>query len=113
VFFHVYLSFPSGRLQERPGRVIVGAAYFVAVGLQLMGLALGGLRPDNVLAIVEEPDLALTLLDVQLVTLALLAVAASRCSHTAGISPVPLCVARRRCWWTRSSSPWRCVPPYS
>ncbi len=75
VFFHVYLSFPSGRLPGVAERVIVGTAYFVAVGLELVGLALGGFRPDNVLAVVDEPDLAMTLLDVQLVTLAGLALA--------------------------------------
>jgi signal transduction histidine kinase len=73
VFFHVYLSFPSGRLPGAPERWVVCAAYFVAVGLQLVGLALGGFRPDNVLAIVEEQDLAMTLFDVQLLTLATLA----------------------------------------
>ena len=73
VFIHVYLSFPSGRLPGAPERWIVGTAYFVAVGLELVGLALGGFRPDNVLAFVEEPDLAMTLLDFQLVTLAGLA----------------------------------------
>ena len=73
VFIHVYLSFPSGRLPGRPERWIVGTAYFVAVGLELVGLALGGFRPDNVLALVDQPDLAMTLLDFQLVTLAGLA----------------------------------------
>ena len=75
IFIHVYLSFPSGRLPGAPERVIVGTAYFVAVGLELVGLALGGFRPDNVLAIFDEPDLAMTLLDFQLVTLAVLALA--------------------------------------
>ena len=36
VFFHVYLSFPTGRLQGAPERWVVGAGYFVAVGLQLV-----------------------------------------------------------------------------
>jgi signal transduction histidine kinase len=75
VFFHVYLSFPSGRLPGTPERWIVGMAYVVALGLELVGLALGGYRPDNVLAIVAEPDLAMSLLDFQLMTLAALALA--------------------------------------
>ena len=75
VFFHVYLSFPTGRLQGAPERWVVGAGYFVAVGLQLVGLALGGFRPDNVLAVLDEEGLWLTLFDVQLVTLAGLALA--------------------------------------
>jgi signal transduction histidine kinase len=75
VFFHVYLSFPTGRLQGAPERWVVGAGYFVAVGLQLVGLALGGFRPDNVLAVIDEEGLWVTLFDVQLVTLAALALA--------------------------------------
>ena len=75
VFFHVYLSFPTGRLPGAPERWVVGAGYFVAVGLQLVGLALGGFRPDNVLAVLDEQDLWLTLFDVQLVAMAALALA--------------------------------------
>ena len=75
VFFHVYLSFPSGRLPGPPERWLVGTAYFVAIGLELVGLILGGFRPDNVLAVFSEPDAAMTLLDFQLVTLAGLALA--------------------------------------
>ena len=108
MFFHVYLSFPTGRLPGAPERWVVGAGYFVAVGLQLVGLALGGFRPDNVLAVLDEQDLWLTLFDVQLVALAALALRERR---GAGLSPPPRpgrrCGARRRCSWTPSLWPSR------
>ena len=67
LFLHVFLAFPSGRLERRLERVIVVAGYFMAFGLQLVGILLGGFGADNVLAIVSEPDVAETLLRVQLV----------------------------------------------
>ena len=70
LFLHVFLAFPSGRLRRTSERILVGAAYVIAVGVQLIGLMLGGFRPDNVVAIVSEPDLAATIFDVQLVALA-------------------------------------------
>ncbi len=42
IFLHVFLAFPTGRLDGRLERALVGAAYAVAVGLQLLGLMLGG-----------------------------------------------------------------------
>ena len=67
LFLHVFLAFPTGRLERRLERVIVVAGYLMAFGLQLVGILLGGFGPDNVLAIVSEPDVAETLLRVQLV----------------------------------------------
>ena len=67
LFLHVFLAFPSGRLERRFERVLVVAGYFMAFGLQLVGILLGGFGPDNVLAIVSEPDVAEMLLRVQLV----------------------------------------------
>jgi signal transduction histidine kinase len=68
-FLHVYLAFPSGRLRSRFERVLVGAAYFTAFGLQIVGLALGGFGPDNVIALVSEPETSYDLLRFQLVVL--------------------------------------------
>jgi signal transduction histidine kinase len=67
LFLHVFLAFPSGRLKRRLERVIVAAGYFTALGLQLVGLLLGGFGPDNLLEIVSAPGVAETLLRVQLV----------------------------------------------
>ena len=85
LFIHVFLAFPSGRLERRTERVVVAAAYSVAAGLQLLKMMLGGVGPDNLLAVVAEPAAANTVQDVQLVTLSALA-----------LTSVALLVARRR-----------------
>jgi signal transduction histidine kinase len=69
LFLHVVLAFPSGKLEGWFERVLVTVGYLVAFGLQLVGLALGGYGPDNLLSIVSEPGAAETLLRVQLVAL--------------------------------------------
>ena len=56
VFLHVFLAFPTGRLDGGLERALVGAAYAVAVGVQLLGLMLGGSGTENVLALASEPD---------------------------------------------------------
>ena len=73
LYLHVFLAFPSGRLERRFERALVAAAYFTACGVQLVGLALGGFGPDNAFAVFSEPDAAYTLLRVQLVVLSGLA----------------------------------------
>jgi hypothetical protein len=70
LFVHVFLAFPTGYLRSRVERVLVGAAYFVAVGLQVAGLLLGGFGPDNVVALTSEPAAAAELFDIQLLALA-------------------------------------------
>jgi signal transduction histidine kinase len=69
LFLHVFLAFPSGRLERRVERALVGAGYLTAFGLQLVGMALGGYGPDNLLEVVAQPGAAMTLLDVQLFAL--------------------------------------------
>jgi signal transduction histidine kinase len=69
VFLHVFLAFPTGRLEHRFERALVAACYLAAFGLELVGMALGGFGPDNLLEIVSEPGAAGTLLDVQLVAI--------------------------------------------
>jgi signal transduction histidine kinase len=69
LFLHVYLSFPTGRLDRRVERALVMAAYFAALAPQLVGLLLDGFGPDNLLALTSKPHAAHTLLQVQLVTL--------------------------------------------
>jgi signal transduction histidine kinase len=69
IFLHVFLAFPSGRLERRPERVLVGVGYFVAVGFQLVKMLLGAGGPDNLAAGVTETAAAHTVEDVQLVTL--------------------------------------------
>jgi signal transduction histidine kinase len=69
LFLHVFLAFPSGRLERQVERALVAAGYLTAFGLQLVGMALGGYGPDNLLEVVAEPGAAMTLLDVQLFAL--------------------------------------------
>jgi signal transduction histidine kinase len=57
LFLHVFLAFPSGRLRNRRERGLVGSAYGIAVGLDL-------------LEVVGEPGAAGVLEQVQLVALA-------------------------------------------
>ena len=47
LFLHVFLAFPSGRLEGRLERVIVVAGYFTAFGLQLVGIVARWLRPGQ------------------------------------------------------------------
>jgi signal transduction histidine kinase len=72
VFLHVFLAFPSGRLEQRFERALVVAGYVTAFGLELVGMLLGGYGPDNLLEVVAKPGAAHTLLDVQLVAISVL-----------------------------------------
>jgi signal transduction histidine kinase len=85
LFIHVFLAFPSGRLERPVERVIVAAAYAAGFGVQLLKMALGGVGGDNLITIAAEPSAALTIQKIQLITLSVLALAA-----------VALLVARRR-----------------
>ena len=69
LFLHVFLAFPSGRLESRFERALVTAGYVVALALEIAGMALGGFGPHNLLAVVSEPDAATALLRIQLVAL--------------------------------------------
>ena len=69
LFLHVFLAYPSGRLERPVERALVAAGYLTAFGLQLVGMALGGFGPDNLLRVVSEPDTAYSLLRGQLVAI--------------------------------------------
>jgi signal transduction histidine kinase len=75
LFLHVCLAFPSGRLEGPWERVVVAVGYFTAIGVQFVGMALGGFGPDNLLELVSEAGTAYTLLRVQLVVLSVLMLA--------------------------------------
>jgi signal transduction histidine kinase len=85
LLIHVFLAFPTGRLERRAERVVVALAYSAAIGLQFLKMAAGGVGGDNLLAVVAEPAVANTVQDVQLITLSVLALAG-----------VALLAARRR-----------------
>ena len=70
LFLHAFLAFPSGYLRSGFERALVCAGYFVAVGLQIVGLLLGGFGTDNVFAVVREAAAAGQLYEIQLLALA-------------------------------------------
>ena len=66
VFVHLLLSFPDGRLEDRPARLTVVAGYVLAAGLPGAAILLGGDPaewdcagcPENPIAIADSPGLA-------------------------------------------------------
>jgi signal transduction histidine kinase len=70
VFPHVFLTFPSGRLEGRVERVLIGGGYLTAVGGSVLVLALGGFDPRNVLSLTANAGLAEAVQNVQLMILA-------------------------------------------
>lgn len=54
MFVHVFLAFPTGRVEGRARQAIVLAAYGVATVLQAVKVALG-VNPDNLLAVATSP----------------------------------------------------------
>jgi signal transduction histidine kinase len=75
LFLHVFLAFPSGRLERKAERLVVAGGYFFAFVLQLVGMLLGGFGPDNAIAVWSEPEAAYQLLRGQLVAISACCVA--------------------------------------
>jgi signal transduction histidine kinase len=69
LFLHVFLAYPSGRLDGVAERAIVVVAYVCAVGLQVVNMTLGNYGPDNLLEVTQDPDAGLVVTRVQLTTL--------------------------------------------
>ena len=69
LFLHVFLAFPEGRLRSRFERVLVGAAYTGAIGLQLVKLSFGGFGPKSLLEVSARPAVASAAQHVQLLSL--------------------------------------------
>jgi signal transduction histidine kinase len=68
LFLHVFLAYPSGRLERPIERAIVGVAYVVGIGLGFVRMLLGGFGPNSVFELTTEPGVANALERVQLVT---------------------------------------------
>jgi signal transduction histidine kinase len=66
LFLHVFLAYPTGRLRHRQERIVVIAAYVVAIGLQIPKLILGGSGPDNFIELASHPNTAATIEDIEL-----------------------------------------------
>lgn len=74
LFLHVFLAFPTGRLVGRPERLLVVAAYLVAVVLQVVKLVLG-VNPGGPLELFAQAEAAARVETVQLLTISVLLVA--------------------------------------
>ena len=53
VFLHIFLAFPTGRLSGRWERVLVGTAYAITLGLQVVKIVLG-VNPDSVFSVLDN-----------------------------------------------------------
>jgi len=67
LFLHVFLAFPTGRLDGWFERALVVGGYVVAVGLRLGAMTLGGFGTGNLLELASKPDAASLVQRVQLV----------------------------------------------
>jgi len=70
VFPHVFLAFPSGRLQGRAERILIGVGYVTAIAGSVLVAALGGFDPRNLLTVTPDAGLAEAVQNVQLMILA-------------------------------------------
>jgi signal transduction histidine kinase len=70
LFLHVFLAFPTGRLETRAERALVSAAYGAAILLELLRMGAGGFGPNNLLEVREHTELGLWALRAQLVVVA-------------------------------------------
>jgi signal transduction histidine kinase len=66
LFLHVFLAFPTGRLETRFERVLIVVAYVTAITLQLVRMAFGGFGANNLLEVTANPGAALMAVRVQL-----------------------------------------------
>jgi signal transduction histidine kinase len=75
LYLHVFLAFPTGRLERSFDRVVVAAAYVTAIGLDLLVMTLGSLGPHNLAELATAPGAGELVRRVQLVTLSVLSLA--------------------------------------
>ena len=69
LFLHVALAWPDGRLHGRFERLLVGAAYATAIGLELTRMMLGGFGPLNLLEVVDNPAASAEVTRIQLLAM--------------------------------------------
>ncbi len=73
LFLHVFLAYPTGRLERRGERIVVGSVYALVVGLGLVQMLLGGFGHYGV---VDWPDAAEVVGAIQAVAVSTLALVA-------------------------------------
>ncbi|MFI5690683.1 hypothetical protein ACIA58_02495 [Kribbella sp. NPDC051586] len=71
MFLHVFLAYPTGRLETRPRQVLVVAGYATVMILQLAKILLGA-YPDSLFAIASHAALAGRIEQVQLIVMSVL-----------------------------------------
>ena len=74
VFLHVFLAYPTGRLEGRTERALVLACYVAGTGLQVLKIGLG-VTPEDVLVVAPHPEAAQWVERAQLVTVSTLLLA--------------------------------------
>ncbi|MDQ3865609.1 MAG: histidine kinase [Actinomycetota bacterium] len=70
LFLHVFLAFPSGRLEGRFERVLVATGYATAISLELVRMTLGGFGPHNLLEVAPNEGAQEAVTRVQLLAVA-------------------------------------------
>ena len=75
LFLHVFLAFPTGRLEGRRDKALVIVGWVVGFGLQLVSMTLGGFGPDNLLEVTVRISGAEALQRAELIVLGLLMLA--------------------------------------
>jgi signal transduction histidine kinase len=68
MFVHVYLAYPTGRVEGRPRRAVVAAGYAIVGALQLAKILLG-INPDNLLTVATKPALASRIEQAELIAM--------------------------------------------
>jgi len=66
LFLHVFLAFPTGRLETRLERGIVVTGYTAAISLELLRMGVGGFGPRNLLEVAPSAEIGLWALRAQL-----------------------------------------------
>jgi signal transduction histidine kinase len=67
LFLHVFLAYPSGRLQGQFERALIMTAYAIAIGFQVVRMSLGGFGAHNLFEVAASRGAASAVLHVQLV----------------------------------------------
>ena len=75
VFLHVFLAFPSGRLEHWSERALLLVGYVTALAVQLAAMTLDGFGPDNLLVVASEPGTSHIVQQAQLVVLSAMCLA--------------------------------------
>jgi|SoiMetStandDraft_2_1073263.scaffolds.fasta_scaffold00115_8 signal transduction histidine kinase len=75
LFLHVFLAFPTGRLETRLERGIVVTGYTAAISLELLRMGVGGFGPRNLLEVAPSAEIGLWALRAQLLVVGCLCLA--------------------------------------